>query len=150
EVGRSRDEAWAEAVGRVSRGLALAIDFGHARAARPAFGTLTGFVGGREALLVPDGSCDLTAHVAADAVAASGSAVAGLDAVLVPQTVALAALGIVARRPPIDIALDDPAGYVRALADASTAAELIDPHGLGAHLWLVQPVGIEAPLTMSR
>ena len=42
-----------------------------------------------------------------------------------------------------------PAGYMRALADASTAAELTDPAGLGGHYWLLQPVGIELPPTMT-
>ena len=59
-------------------GLALAIDYGHLRGGRPPLGTLAAFRDGREVLPVPDGSCDLTAHVAADAVAA-GSAVAGLQ-----------------------------------------------------------------------
>ncbi len=39
------------------------------RARRPPFGTLTGFREGRETTAVPDGSCDITAHVALDACA---------------------------------------------------------------------------------
>jgi SAM-dependent MidA family methyltransferase len=148
EIGRTRDLAWADAVGRVDRGLALAIDYGHTRTTRPPFGTLTGFAGGREALPVPDGRIDLTAHIAADAVAAAGSAVAGQDPLLVRQSAALAALGVTGRRPPIETAHRDPAGYVRALADASTAAELTDPVGLGGHWWVLQPVGIDLPPTM--
>jgi SAM-dependent MidA family methyltransferase len=147
EIGRTRDRAWADAIGHLDRGLALAIDYGHLRESRPPLGTLTGFVGGRQALPVPDGDFDLTAHVAADAV---GSAVAGLDPLLVRQSVALAALGVHGQRPPIEMAHRDPAAYVRALADASTAAELTDPEGLGGHYWLLQPVGVALPPTMIR
>jgi SAM-dependent MidA family methyltransferase len=150
EVGRPRDLAWAGAVGHLERGLALAIDYGHTIAGRPPLGTLTGFADGRERLPVPDGRCDLTAHIAADAVAAAGSAVAGLDSLLVRQSAALTALGVHGNRPPIELANRDPAAYVQALADASTAVELTDPAGLGSHYWLLQPVGIELPPTMTR
>jgi SAM-dependent MidA family methyltransferase len=150
EIGRPRDLAWADAIGHLHRGLALAVDYGHTRAARPPLGTLTGFIGGRQALPVPDGDFDLTAHVAADAVATAGSAVAELDPLLVRQSAALAALGVHGQRPPIEMAHRDPAAYLRALADASTAAELTDPAGLGGHYWLLQPVGVGLPHTMIR
>jgi SAM-dependent MidA family methyltransferase len=143
EIGRSRDAAWADAVRRVDRGLALAIDYGHLRDGRPPLGTLTGYRDGRAAHPVPDGECDLTAHIAADAVAAAGSAVAGLPAALVRQADALRDLGVNGRRPPIEMAHRDPVGYVRALAAASTAAELTDPTGLGGHFWLWQPVAVD-------
>lgn len=149
EIGDSRDRAWADAIAHIDRGLALAIDYGHTSAARPPLGTLTGFAGGRERLPVPDGARDLTAHIAADAVATAGSVVAGLDPLLVRQSAALAALGVHGNRPPIEMAHRDPAAYVRALADASTSAELTDPGGLGGHYWLLQPVGIELPPTMT-
>jgi hypothetical protein len=76
--------------------------------------------------------------------------VAGLDPLLVRQSAALAALGVRGNRPPIELAHRDPAAYVRALADASTAAELTDLAGLGSHYWLLQPVGIEVPPTMAQ
>jgi SAM-dependent MidA family methyltransferase len=91
---------------------------------------------------VPDGSCDLTAHVAMDSVATAGSAAAGQPYTLVSQREALRALGADGARPPLTLASTDPTGYVRALAAASAAAELTDPAGLGAHWWLCQPVGI--------
>jgi len=144
ELGTTRDEWWASAVERIDAGLALAVDYGHLSARRPVFGTLTGFREGREVPPVPDGSCDLTAHVAVDAVAAAGEAVAGLPARLLTQAEALRGLGIDGLRPPIELAHRDPAGYVRALAAASQAAELTDPEGLGGHFWLAQPVGTEA------
>ncbi len=72
EVGRPRDEAWAGAAGRVLRGVAVAIDYAHHRNARPPGGTLTGYRAGHQVPPVPDGSRDLTAHVALDACARAG------------------------------------------------------------------------------
>ncbi|MCY0945053.1 MULTISPECIES: SAM-dependent methyltransferase [Streptomyces] len=137
EVGRTRDEAWAAAAATVERGLAVAVDYAHVREARPPYGTLTGFRAGREVPPVPDGGCDVTAHVALDACAGPG-------AVLLTQREALTALGVSGARPPLALASTDPAAYVRALAAAGEAAELTSPAGLGAFGWLVQPVGIAA------
>ncbi|MFF5174067.1 SAM-dependent methyltransferase [Micromonospora sp. NPDC000089] len=144
EVGRGRDEAWAGAVGRVERGLAVAVDYGHLRDRRPVDGTLTGYRGGRQVPPVPDGACDVTAHVAIDSVASAGERVARCAYTLVSQREALRALGADGGRPPLSLAGRDPAGYVRALAAASAVAELTDPAGLGGHWWLLQPVGIDA------
>ncbi|MFI9063138.1 SAM-dependent methyltransferase [Streptomyces sp. NPDC053429] len=135
EIGRPRDEAWAAAVATLDRGLAVAVDYAHTRGARPPYGTLTGFRGGREVPPVPDGSCDITAHVALDACAGPGAA-------LLTQREALAALGVSGARPPLTLATTDPAGYVRALASAGEAAELTARGGLGDFGWLVQPVGL--------
>ncbi|WP_051806905.1 SAM-dependent methyltransferase [Streptomyces sp. NRRL F-2664] len=137
EIGRPRDEAWGAAVRSLERGLAVAVDYAHIRRARPPYGTLTGFRGGREVPPVPDGSCDVTAHVALDACAGPG-------AVLLTQREALTALGVSGARPPLALASSDPAAYVRALASAGEAAELTSRSGLGAFGWLVQPVGIPA------
>ncbi|MFE9922101.1 SAM-dependent methyltransferase [Streptomyces sp. NPDC005774] len=139
EIGLPRDLAWASAVGTLARGLAVAVDYAHTATARPPFGTLTGFRKGRETTPVPDGSCDITAHVALDACAA---ACALPGARLLPQRAALRALGLTGSRPPLTLASTDPAGYVRALAAASEAAELVAPGGLGGFGWLLQPVGI--------
>ncbi|CAL9462605.1 hypothetical protein SUDANB6_02670 [Streptomyces sp. enrichment culture] len=139
EIGLPRDEAWASAVGRLGRGLAVAVDYAHTRGTRPPFGTLTGFREGRETAPVPDGSCDITAHVALDACAAA-CALPGTR--LLPQRDVLPALGVTGVRPPLALASTDPAGYVRALASAGEAAELTAPGGLGDFVWLLQPVGI--------
>lgn len=136
EIGRPRDTAWADAVRSLRAGLAVAVDYAHHRATRPPFGTLAGFRDGREVRPVPDGSCDLTAHVAIDACAAAGG-----PATLCTQREALRALGVTGRRPPLELAGDDPAGYLRALRAAGEAAELLDPAGLGAFSWLLRPVG---------
>jgi SAM-dependent MidA family methyltransferase len=140
EIGWPRDGAWAGAVQKVRRGCALAVDYGHLRAARPVGGTLTGFRGGRQVRPVPDGGCDVTAHVAIDAVASA----VGAPYEIVTQREALKALGIDGRRPSLDLARTDPAGYVRALGAAGAAAELIEPAGLGGHWWLLHTIGIDA------
>ncbi|WP_406726211.1 SAM-dependent methyltransferase [Streptomyces sp. GD-15H] len=139
EIGLSRDVAWTSAVGALERGLAVAADYAHSADARPPFGTLTGFREGRETTPVPDGSCDLTAHVALDSCAA---ACALPGARLLPQRAALRSLGLTGARPPLTLASVDPSGYVRALAGASQAAELLATGGLGDFGWLLQPVGI--------
>src|SRR5690606_34948030 len=54
EIGGPRDRAWAEVVGAVRRGAAVAVDYGHLADQRPPFGTLTGFRHGREVPPVPD------------------------------------------------------------------------------------------------
>lgn len=209
EIGRTRDDAWAAAVSTLERGLALTVDYGHLADQRPPDATLTGFRAGRQVPAVPDGSCDITAHVAVDSVAAAGqqaattaaakataaaratamavtaragaAAVTAGDAAPVPMTAAraeatavtaanataaamdaataaavaaggpvpmvltqqaaLRGLGVDGTRPPLARAATDPAGYLRALAAASTAAELTEPTGLGGHYWLLQPVG---------
>ncbi|MGW0818848.1 SAM-dependent methyltransferase [Streptomyces viridiviolaceus] len=145
EIGLPRDAAWASAVSTLRSGLAVAADYAHTADARPPFGTLTGFRGGREAAPVPDGSCDITAHVALDACA---TACALPGARLLPQRDALRALGLTGARPPLALASTDPAAYVRALARASEAAELIAPGGLGDFVWLTQPVGVPDPLAL--
>ncbi|MGR3871683.1 SAM-dependent methyltransferase [Streptomyces graminifolii] len=149
EIGLPRDVAWASAVAAVDQGLAIAVDYAHTRDTRPPFGTLTGFREGRETAPVPDGSCDITAHVALDACASATAAdPAGAlpGARLLTQRAALRALGVTGARPPLTLASTDPTAYVRALASAGEAAELTAPGGLGDFGWLVQPVGIPDPL----
>lgn len=147
EIGLPRDTAWASAVSAVDRGLAVAVDYAHTAGARPPFGTLTGFREGRETAPVPDGSCDITAHVALDACAKAGATAGALpDARLLSQREALRALGIAGTRPPLTLASTNPTEYVRALASAGEAAELIAPGGLGDFGWLLQRVGIPDPL----
>ncbi|WP_327710424.1 SAM-dependent methyltransferase [Streptomyces sp. NBC_00464] len=141
EIGRPRDEAWAGAVSTLTAGLAVAVDYCHVREERPPFGTLTGFRAGREVRPVPDGSCDLTSHVALDACAAAG----GPGAEIRSQREALRQLGVSGERPPLSLASGDPAGYVRALASAGQAAELTARGGLGDFGWLTQRVPGPSP-----
>jgi SAM-dependent MidA family methyltransferase len=141
EVGTARDVAWAEAVSSVWRGAALAVDYGHTAEARPLFGSLAGFARGAEVDPVPDGTRNVTAHVAMDAVAAAGS---GAPPIHCDQRTALHALGVHGTRPDRALASADPAEYLRRLVAAGEAAELTDSSGLGAFGWLLQPVGIPA------
>jgi SAM-dependent MidA family methyltransferase len=135
EVGRSRDRTWAAAVAAVGRGLAVAVDYGHDRATRRP--TLTGYRAGRQVPPVPDGSCDLTAHVALDsAAAATGSR-------LLRQREVLQDLGVSGAVPPW---CGDAAAYAAALQQASQARSLLDPAGPGGFGWLVRAVGVPDPL----
>lgn len=131
EIGRPRDEAWAAAAGSLAAGLAVAVDYCHVLAGRPPFGTLTGYRDGRQIPPVPDGTCDLTAHVAADSLPAAAT---------VPQRNALRALGLTAARPPLALATAEPAAYVRGLAAAGEAAALTARGGLGDFTWALTPV----------
>ena len=144
EVGAPRDAAWAAAVAQVSRGLAVAVDYGHVLGNVHPYGdrrpSLTGHLQGRPVRPVPDGSCDLTAHVALDSCAAA------TGARLMTQREALALLGVDATRPPLATSRTDPRGYLAALSAATAAADLLDPRGLGGFGWLVQPIGIDDPL----
>src|SRR5690606_26801232 len=130
---------------RLHAGLAVAIDYSHTRRTRPAHGTLTGYRDGRAVPPVPDGSCDITAHVALDACAAAGVQAGATATVLTTQRRALRALGLSGVRPPIQLAHRDPRAYVLGLRRAGEEAELIDPTGLGGFGWLVQAKRIPLP-----
>ncbi|MEP7192631.1 MAG: SAM-dependent methyltransferase [Actinomycetota bacterium] len=126
EIGLSRDRAWDDLVSRVGSGLAIAVDYGHTIDSRPAPGTLTGFRAGRQVLPVPDGSCDLTAHVAMDSLARDE---------LIDQRTALRRLGVSGQIPPQDLARSSPMAYLRGLSSASAAAALSARGGFGDFLW---------------
>ena len=147
EIGLPRDEAWAQAVASLGRGLAVAVDYAHRAGSRPPFGTLASFRAGREVRPVPDGSRDLTSHVALDA--CLDAAAHGSDSVVhslwTTQRDALRLLGVSGVRPPLALASSDPAGYVRALAAAGEAAELTDSGGLGGFAWGIQSVRMALP-----
>jgi SAM-dependent MidA family methyltransferase len=140
EIGSARDAAWADAVSSLRRGVALAVDYGHTAQTRPLFGSLTGFARGAEVDPVPDGTRNVTAHVAMDAVSAAVSG--GDPPVLCHQRTALHGLGVDGTRPDVALASADPAEYLRRLVAAGEGAELTDRTGLGAFRWLLQPVGI--------
>jgi SAM-dependent MidA family methyltransferase len=139
EVGRARDEAWAGAVACMTKGVAVAVDYA-AEPQRDVAGTLTGYREGRQVVPVPDGTCDVTAHVLMESCAA---AVADAESLLLTQREALTRLGVSGRRPSYD---GDPRAYLSKLSAAGDAAELLDPHGLGGFAWLVQAKGVGLPL----
>ena len=129
----------------MDRGLAVAADYGHCRAARPLAGTLAGFQQGRPVRAVPDGSRDITAHVAMDACAAAGVAAGATQTVLTTQRAALRALGLSGRRRRSGRPAPIRPGYLAALRTAAEEAELTDPAGLGGFRWLVQAVRMPLP-----
>jgi SAM-dependent MidA family methyltransferase len=131
------------------RGVAVAVDYAHRRADRPRDGSLTGYRDGRQVPPVPDGSCDITSHVALDACAAAGTAAGATATALTTQRAALHALGLSSRRPPREHAVRDPVAYLAALSRAGEAAELTDPDGLGGFGWLVQSAGLPLPGPLS-
>lgn len=131
EVGTSRDAAWRGLLDRVGSGLVVAVDYGHTRATRPREGTLTAYASGRTVSPVPDGSCDITAHVAVDSL---GAGRVGL------QRDVLRELGVSGRLPDHTVAAADPLAYLRALETCSAQAALIDPDGYGGFWWAIETV----------
>lgn len=150
EVGVERDRTWADIVRALQRGAAVAVDYGHLRREREigayATGTLTGYRDGYQVVPVPDGSCDLTAHVAIDACASEGLRAGAEASALLRQADLLRSLGMDAQRPPLTLAHTDPQTYVEGLSHASQAAELLDPASLGSFWWLLQTKGCRPAL----
>jgi SAM-dependent MidA family methyltransferase len=131
EIGHSRDQCWRELTRCLESGVAVAIDYA-AVPERDVAGTLAGYRDGRQVQPIPDGSCDITAHVLFESLLSDGD-------VLLSQREALRDLGIDAGRPSYD---GDPLTYLSALSATGEAAELIDPGGLGGFTWLVHQVGV--------
>ena len=94
---------------------------------------------------IPDGSRDITAHVALDACVAAGQRAGAAQTLLTTQREALRGLGVHGGRPPLTLAASDPETYVRQLCQATGDAELVDIQGLGGFGWLVQTVGMGLP-----
>lgn len=131
EVGLARDLAWSGLIGRLRSGTALAVDYGHTRGTRPPDGTLAGYRAGAMVHPLPDGSCDLTAHVAVDSLEQDERTT---------QRDALTALGLTAATPDHTRARTDPAGYLAALARASAVGSLTARDGFGAFWWVLRRV----------
>ena len=135
EIGRSRDVAWAELLSRIDSGVALAIDYGHRRGERPRSGTLTAYRHGAQVNPVPDGRCDITAHVAVDSLDHDD---------LRTQRQALHDLGVTGHRPDDALLATDPTAYVMALSRATHEAMLVAVGGFGDFWWVTArraPVG---------
>lgn len=126
EVGRARDLAHRDLVERVEHGLVLVVDYGHTDAERPHHGSLTAYRSGAQVLPVPDGTCDLTAHVAVDSLGAGR---------LVRQREALLDLLGPAHPPEHGRSRTDPAGYLADLARSSRLGLLTARGGLGDFWW---------------
>jgi SAM-dependent MidA family methyltransferase len=135
EVGTTRDAAWADVVRRVEHGIAVAVDYGHTAEDRPPFGSLCSYRDGRQVDLLPDGSRDVTAHVAVDAVADR------VGARVRRQRDVLRDLGVSGRRPDPTRATTEPAAYLAGLGSATEAAELTAVGGLGDFWWVLSATG---------
>lgn len=135
EVGSRRDEIWRELTSAVAAGLALAVDYA-ADPERVLDGTLTGFRDGRRRRPAPDASMDLTAHVLFESLRQEGD-------VMLSQREALRRLGLDAHPPGYQ---GNPDSYLAELAQASEAAELLNPNGLGGFTWLAHHAGVRTSL----
>ena len=131
EVGITRDTAFGELRSRIDSGLLVAVDYGHLRADRPQWGALTGYRDGMQCPPRPDGSTDITAHVAMDTLGAGE---------LVCQRELFDSLALRPEAPAITLASDDPPAYLQALADRSSYAQLTAPGGLGDFWWAIDLV----------
>lgn len=127
EVGLDRDRAWAGMLRRWRPRAAVAVDYGHDRATRPPFGTLVGYRDGMQVPPVPDGRCDLTAHVAHDSLQQSRR---------LSQAEAVARWAPPAPLPDRSAAASDPLGYVAALS-ARSARTALRSGPMGDFTWTV-------------
>lgn len=132
EVGAARQAAFAALSSRVEHGLVLAVDYGHTAASRPPSGTLTGYRCGAPCPPIPDGSCDLTAHVAADTLGAQ---------VLWRQRAAVRDLLGVPVLPDRALSTTDPTAYLSRLGSANALATLTASGGLGDFWWASSGLG---------
>ncbi|MGV1007615.1 MAG: SAM-dependent methyltransferase [Dermatophilaceae bacterium] len=128
EIGSARDQAWADLLSRVSRGAVLAVDYGHERGHRPREGSLTAYRQGARVAPVPDGTCDLTAHVAVDSLRQDRR---------LTQAQAFEEVGLAGVRPDPGLARRGPGRYLRELQRAAASAELTRPDGYGGFHWVL-------------
>lgn len=131
EIGTSREVAYDALRARIDCGLLVAVDYGHLADDRPRWGTLTGYRDGTLCPPRPDGSTDITAHVAMDTLGADE---------LVRQRTLFDRLGLRAEAPDISLASADPPAYLRGLADRGSYAQLTAPGGLGDFWWAISTI----------
>lgn len=130
EVGQGRDAVWCGVLGRLAAGAALAVDYGHTAEDRPPAGTLSAYRNGRQVRPAPDGSCDLTAHVSLDSVAAVAPGSRQTQARALPN------LGVRVR----------PGPWLERAVRGGQLAELTDPAGVGGFGWILHPARIHLAL----
>lgn len=136
EIGVTRDRAWADLCAQVAQhgapgSVILGIDYGHLRGNRPGLGTLTGFRDGSECSPTPDGTCDITAHVAIDSLQPS--------TVTTQREMLIELFGNIAAWP-VDHALasEDPKTYLEKLSVRSAFGAAIARGGLGDFYWFTR------------
>ena len=133
EVGRARDAAWGALVRAALErgGSALAVDYGHLAEQRPVDGSFAAYGRGRRRTPVPDGSVNLTAGVAVDALVAAGEALGAATLLLERQA---AVLGRVTADARAEAALDP----LQSLVRRSGRAAATHPGRWGELWWLLQ------------
>ena len=144
EIGITRDDALVSVAKLINTGTLIAVDYAHDLGRRTSgawfYGSLSGFSEGRMVDPVPNGSCDLTAHVALDA---CGAAVLEMltqqgkraEAQISSQKDILESYGMRTELPDASLA-SNPAAYARSLQQHSDTAELLNPVTLGHFQWL--------------
>lgn len=137
EVGRSRDAAWRALVraALAAGGRALAVDYGHLAGRRPPHGTFAAYGRGRRRRPVPDGSVNLTAAVAFDALTHVSEAAGAATLLLERQADVLPTLP------------DTGADPLSALVRRSERAALTAPGRWGDQWWLLQ--GTDRPADLA-
>ncbi|MFC6704138.1 SAM-dependent methyltransferase [Flexivirga alba] len=131
EIGSTRDAAYRDLLSRIDSGLLALVDYGHLRADRPRWGTLTGYRDGVQCPPRPDGSTDITAHVAMDTLGAGE---------LVRQRALFDQLGLRPEAPAIALAREDPPAYLEGLAERGSYAQLTATSGLGDFWWAITTI----------
>ena len=142
EVGESRDLAWQRVCARLIEGTAIAIDYGHTFEERVngdfAAGTLAAYRGGHQVRPIPDGSCNITAHVALDACAAMvGSGAQNTATTITRQRDVLHGDLL----PSAGRSVIDPRRYLAELGRANKALGVRRDHGPGSFMWLRHDIG---------
>lgn len=143
EVGRARDLAWQGLLDRIRTGAAVAVDYGNLRRDRPRHGTLTGYRDGRQVEPVPDGSCDLTAHVAFDSLISDHPEHVTIE-LMAQRDWLFSILGQPTGPVPHELATTDPTAYLDALAERAALNALTAWPGLGEFWWAVAHVAYVA------
>ncbi|HKJ11256.1 MAG TPA: SAM-dependent methyltransferase [Ornithinimicrobium sp.] len=142
EVGLARERALAALRRSVRDCSVLVVDYGHHQGERPPQGTLVGYRDGGMLPAVPNGSMDLTAHVAIDALVAScgeGGVRWARQREMLPDLL---------DPPPLDaeLARPQPAAYLQQVAEQAAWGELCRRGGLGDFWWVLT----EPPARLAR
>jgi SAM-dependent MidA family methyltransferase len=138
EVGLTRDDTMRTLTKAMMSGTILAIDYGHDVNSRRS--TLAGYRNGRLVSVIPDGSCDITAHVAFDSCAQAAKDIAETTGRSIAtstrlQREVLGPLVALVRWPDPASANSNPEHYATELESMSNVIELTGPD-LGDFTWL--------------
>lgn len=141
EIGLPRDRLWSDVLRRLDRGLGVVVDYGHLRDSRPMAGSLRGYRDGRRMAPQFDGSTDITADVALDALASAGGGTLHRQRDLLAGLTGDQACCASPGAPRVTGSTEK----LGALAAASRRAEVGAAGGLGELTWLLTPVAVASP-----